>query len=93
MSEQKKTTPANDSSGFQQQLGELERIVDWFESGEMEDVEEALETFKRGMELARELEKRLQEAENTVQEITQGFDQDSFGEADTDEADTDEESA
>ncbi|PSO44575.1 exodeoxyribonuclease VII small subunit [Candidatus Saccharibacteria bacterium SW_7_54_9] len=89
MSEQK-TTPANDSSGFQQQLEELERIVNWFESGEMEDVDQALKTFKRGMELARELEKRLQEAENTVQEITQGFDQDSPGEADTGEADTNE---
>jgi exodeoxyribonuclease VII small subunit len=88
MSEQK-NTPANDSSGFQQQLQELERIVNWFESGEMEDVDQALETFKRGMELAQKLEKRLQEAENTVQEITQEFDQHSPGEVDAGEGEAD----
>lgn len=61
------------TTNFKQQLDELEKIVEWFESEEV-DVDQALEKFQRGMELVSSLEKWLDEAENTVQEITQAFD-------------------
>lgn len=78
------TTPSDKSSGFQPQLEELERIVAWFES-ENVDIDQALEKFQRGMELVSHLEQWLEEAENTVQEITETFDQDTSEEAkDTD---------
>lgn len=57
---------------FKQQLEELERIVEWFESEEV-DIDQALEKFERGMELASNLEEQLGEMENKVREITQKF--------------------
>ncbi len=78
------TTPSDKSSGFQPQLEELEQIVTWFESEDV-DIDQALEKFQRGMELVSHLEQWLEEAENTVQEITETFDQDTPEEAeDTD---------
>lgn len=61
------------TTNFKQQLDELEKIVEWFESGEV-DVDQALKKFQRGMEIVSSLEKWLDDAENTVQEITRAFD-------------------
>lgn len=64
---------------FQHQLEELEQIVAWFESADV-DIDQALQKFERGMELASRLEQQLGEAENTVREITRKFGSDVLGE-------------
>ena len=51
---------------------ELESIVQDFESREL-DLEKDLPKFERGLELAKKLQGRLKEIENTVQEIERKF--------------------
>ena len=51
---------------------ELESIVQDFESREL-DLEKDLPKFERGLELAKKLQDRLKEIENTVQEIERKF--------------------
>jgi exodeoxyribonuclease VII small subunit len=50
---------------FEQALGELEKIVKKMESGEL-SLEEALATHKRGLELARFCQQRLEAAQEQV---------------------------
>lgn len=57
---------------FKQQLEELEQIVDWFESSDV-DIDQAISKFERGMELAASLEKQLADTETKVEEITRKF--------------------
>lgn len=51
---------------------ELEKIVADFESREL-DLEKDLPQFERGMQLAKDLQGRLQQIENTVVEIEKKF--------------------
>ena len=51
---------------------ELEEIVRDFESREL-DLEKDLPKFERGLELAKKLQERLKQIENTVQEIERKF--------------------
>lgn len=51
---------------------ELEGILHDFESREL-DLEKDLPTFERGLTLAKKLQERLKEIENTVQEIERKF--------------------
>lgn len=51
---------------------ELEAIVQDFESREI-DLEKDLPKFERGLLLAKKLQERLKEIENTVQEIERKF--------------------
>jgi exodeoxyribonuclease VII small subunit len=51
---------------------ELEAIVQDFESREL-DLEKDLPKFEKGLELAKKLQGRLKEIENTVQEIERKF--------------------
>lgn len=53
-------------------FGELEKITEWFEKGEV-DLEEGLGKFERGLELAKKLKTRLSEVENRVEEIRKKF--------------------
>ena len=57
---------------FTEGYEELERIVNDFESREL-DLEKDLPQFERGMELAQKLQKRLKEIENKVTEINNKF--------------------
>jgi exodeoxyribonuclease VII small subunit len=66
-------SPANDNQQFGAKLKELETITEWFESDEV-DLNEALAKFERGMQLANELKKELQQVENRVEKIKQRFD-------------------
>ena len=50
---------------FEQALAELEKIVARMESGEL-SLEQALESHKRGLELARFCQKRLESAQQQV---------------------------
>ena len=51
---------------------ELERITQEFESGEV-DLEKGIPKFKRGLELARYLKRRLSIIENEIEEIKGEF--------------------
>ncbi|MBW7982089.1 exodeoxyribonuclease VII small subunit [Enterobacillus tribolii] len=59
-----KKAPAAPS--FEQALGELENIVARLESGDL-PLEEALGEFERGVQLARQGQQTLQQAEQRVQ--------------------------
>lgn len=60
MAESKKT--------FEENLADLEAIVNNLESGNV-PLEEAMEKFKKGVTLSKELEKTLSDAESTVTKI------------------------
>jgi exodeoxyribonuclease VII small subunit len=60
MAEEKKT--------FEENLADLEEIVKNLETGNV-PLEEAMEKFKKGVTLSKELEKTLSEAEETVTKI------------------------
>lgn len=60
MAEEKKT--------FEENLADLEEIVKNLETGNV-PLEEAMEKFKRGVTLSKELEKTLSDAEETVTKI------------------------
>jgi exodeoxyribonuclease VII small subunit len=51
---------------FEESLAELEKLVEQMEKGDL-PLEEALESFERGVNLTRTCQKALQEAEQKVQ--------------------------
>ncbi len=51
--------------GFEQSLAELEKIVDAMEQGDI-PLEKALESFEKGIKLARTCQQTLSEAEQKV---------------------------
>lgn len=57
---------------FAKAYEELEAIVQDFESREL-DLEKDLPKFEKGLALAKQLQERLKEIENTVQEIERKF--------------------
>lgn len=57
---------------FTKGYDELEGIVKDFESREL-DLEKDLPKFEQGLKLAKKLQERLQEIENTVQEIEKTY--------------------
>lgn len=57
---------------FAKAYEELETIVQDFESREL-DLEKDLPKFERGLTLAKQLQERLKEIENTVQEIERKY--------------------
>lgn len=54
---------------FQAQLQELEAIVDWFQSDEV-DLDEAAERFERAGELIQQLQQRLDAVETKITEVS-----------------------
>lgn len=68
---------AEKQTDFSKQLRELEQIVEWFESDDV-DLDKALAKFERGMELAADLKKHLQSVDNKVEKIKQKFDSSSL---------------
>ncbi len=59
---------AKDTMSFEEQLSALEKLADRMEAGEM-PLEEALEAYEKGMKLAKELNRQLDEAEKRILEI------------------------
>lgn len=57
---------AEQPASFETSLRELEQIVTRLESGEL-PLEDALNEFERGVQLARQSQKKLQQAEQRVQ--------------------------
>jgi len=55
---------------FEAALAELEKIVEKMESGE-QSLEEALKSFQRGIELTRQCQQGLKQAEQRVEKLIQ----------------------
>ncbi|MGI1819546.1 exodeoxyribonuclease VII small subunit [Lactobacillus johnsonii] len=55
-------------NNFEEQLNELQEIVNKLESGNV-PLEDALSEFQAGVKLSRELEKKLNDAEQTVAKL------------------------
>ncbi len=53
---------------FAEAMAELESITKYLESDDV-DIDKAMEKFKRGSELAKEIKNYLKEAENTISTI------------------------
>lgn len=51
---------------------ELEAIIAWFESDEA-DIDKAAEQYERGLKIAEELQKRLNETKNSITKLKQSF--------------------
>jgi exodeoxyribonuclease VII small subunit len=64
---------AGDKPDYETLKNELDSILDDLQSGSL-DIDQALEKYKRGLELVKELEKYLDTAENTVRELKSRFD-------------------
>jgi exodeoxyribonuclease VII small subunit len=72
MAEAKKPKPAS-SFNFSDSMQELEEITEYLESTDT-DLDKALEKFKRGTELVKQLELHLEEAQNKVKTIRSDID-------------------
>ncbi|MGS2720914.1 exodeoxyribonuclease VII small subunit [Paraglaciecola aestuariivivens] len=58
-----------ESLSFEQSMQELEALVTKMEQGDL-PLEEALQSFERGIELARQSQQKLKDAEQKVQILT-----------------------
>lgn len=66
----KSDTPTSDAApDFEEALGELETLVARLESGDL-SLDESLACFKRGVELTRRCQAVLDEAQKTVELLT-----------------------
>jgi exodeoxyribonuclease VII small subunit len=54
---------------------ELDAIIAWFESDDA-DIDQATAQYARGLEVAKELKKRLENTKNEIAKLTQAFDAD-----------------
>jgi exodeoxyribonuclease VII small subunit len=59
---------------FEKSFEELEAIVEKFESGTI-SLDESLQQFERGLELASQLKQRLNDVESKITEIKQKFEE------------------
>lgn len=62
----------NKKSSLQADFQELTALAEEFESGKL-DLEESIPKFKRGLELARRIKRRLSQIENEIREIKSEF--------------------
>ena len=79
--------PKGEPAGFEASLGELERLVERLEGGEL-SLEDALKDFERGIALTRQCQQALRGAELRVQQLLQRNGKETLEdfEADDDEA-------
>ena len=61
------------SSDLSKKLEELEKLVAWFESDEI-DIEQAIDKFEAGSKLADEIREQLATLENKITVLTERFD-------------------
>ncbi|MFB6182364.1 MAG: exodeoxyribonuclease VII small subunit [Candidatus Magasanikbacteria bacterium] len=59
---------------FSEDFSKLEKITESFENDEF-DLEEGIEKFEEGMELAEKLKNKLNEAENKIEKVKEGFEE------------------
>ena len=58
--------PAGDPGSFEEQLGELEKLVDQLERGEL-SLEQSVDLFERGVHLSNACKAQLSNAESRIQ--------------------------
>lgn len=63
---------AEEKFDFNKAYQELEEINNWFQQEDI-DLEEAVEKYKKGMELVRKCKESLKEAENKFEEIRKEY--------------------
>lgn len=68
------TSKDNKKINFAESYEDLQKIVEWFEKGEI-DLDEGLKKFEEGLKLVQELKKYLAEVENKVKVIKVKFNQ------------------
>jgi exodeoxyribonuclease VII small subunit len=68
---------------FEKTLAELEKLVERLEQGDL-SLDESLSGFKQGIELTRQCQSVLDNAEQTVQQLLDNQDEDSQGPFDPD---------
>jgi exodeoxyribonuclease VII small subunit len=56
------------SKSYRQMAAELDQIMQWFESGDM-DIDEAIKKYEEASNLINEMEKYLKTAENKIKKI------------------------
>lgn len=66
--------PKQQAFNFEKSFTELEAIVEKFESGTI-GLDESLQQFERGLELASQLKQRLNDVENKITEIKRKFEE------------------
>lgn len=60
--------PKKARKSYAQLNNELESIIDWFESSEI-NIDEALPKYEKAMELIGDMERSLKDAENKIKKI------------------------
>ncbi len=63
---------AQNSSSIQKKMKQLEEIVEWFESDNV-DIDEALAKYESGLKLANELQDDVKSAKNKFTKIKKSF--------------------
>ncbi len=61
------------NKSLQDQLDELDKIIDWFNQDDF-DIDEAMQKFNQGVELAETVKERLENMENKIQILKDRFD-------------------
>jgi len=64
------------TAGFEQALGELETLVEQLESGDL-SLDQSLKQFKRGVELTRQCQGILDQAQQVVEQLLDSDDESS----------------
>ncbi len=64
--------PTKKQPTFAEAFAELEKLTEWFETEEV-DLDEGLQKFERGLELAKVCKKKLAEVENKVTALKEKF--------------------
>jgi exodeoxyribonuclease VII small subunit len=62
-------TSSKESKNYREMATELEQIMMWFESGDI-DIDEAVKKYEEATKLLDEMEKYLKTAENKIKNIT-----------------------
>jgi len=63
---------AKNSSSIQEKMDQLEEIVAWFESDDV-DIDEALSKYVTGLKLANELQADIEDTKNKFSKIKKSF--------------------
>ena len=63
------TATEKETRTFEKSLGELEQIVRRLEGGEL-TLDDSLQAFEKGVGIARECEKHLEEAKGKIEQLT-----------------------
>lgn len=65
---------AKPAKNYQQMADELARLIDWFESDDV-NLDEAVAKYEQAMQLLKQMEDYLNTAENKIKKISAKFDE------------------